>query len=69
MERFIFFAVGAIILVIGLYLFIFNIPIAGNLPGTYGGWSNSNVGGTPVVCIGVFIICTAYIMKPDKKKE
>jgi len=69
MERFIIFAIGTILILIGIYLIIFNIPIAGNFTNRYGRWDSSNVGGTPVLCIGVLIFYTAYIMKSDDKKK
>ena len=69
MERFIVFALGTIIAIIGVYLIAFNVPITGNFVDEYGNWHHSNIGGTFVLCISVFILYTAFIMKPDKKKR
>jgi hypothetical protein len=69
MERFIVLAIGAIAILIGLYLIIFNVPIEGATVSRYGNWDHSNIGGTPVLCIGVLIFYTAYVMKSGKKEK
>lgn len=69
MERFIIFIIGAILTSIGIYFIIFNIPIEGDSVSEYGLWHHDKIGGSPLIFIGVLIVYTAFIMKPDKKKK
>ena len=69
MERCIIFAVGAIIILVGIYLIVSNIPVIGGFTNEYGNWDHSNVGGAPLLFIGGLIASIAFIMKADKKKK
>ena len=69
MERLVIFTIGAIIILIGIYLIIFNIPVEGNFTDEYGGWGNSNVSGLPLLFIGGLIISIPFSMKSDKNKK